>query len=264
MRRVPRAALGAAPDVRCCTPYAPRLQAPKPWDRLITAHSMPNMAFSARHQTSGHPHPAGRHAGSSTGSSSSSGAARWLGAGSSPDAFPYAELIESPAAGAPATPPAVPRQLRRSGTVAGMVATAASSAEQRPSTPTHALGSHHRRDAGAGRSVTLAGSGVKLAAGGGAGTSSRSRRTSRESLQSRSSSGVGRRRSTSFGHSGERTPARTIKEMLTQPEAPPMPEDPEYAPERYAQCMRLLWLAASMKSFDVVVCLLPTDEAVSL
>lgn len=40
-----------------------------------------------------------------------------------------------------------------------------------------------------------------------------------------------------------------------------MPEDPEYAPERYAQCMRLLWLAASMKSFDVVVCLLPTDEA---
>jgi len=40
-----------------------------------------------------------------------------------------------------------------------------------------------------------------------------------------------------------------------------MPEDPDEDPERYAQCMRLLWLAASMKAFDVVVLLLPTEEA---
>ena len=39
-----------------------------------------------------------------------------------------------------------------------------------------------------------------------------------------------------------------------------MPEDPSEDPVRYAQCMRLLWLAASMKAFDVVICLLPTDE----
>jgi len=48
--------------------------------------------------------------------------------------------------------------------------------------------------------------------------------------------------------------------MRCAADVPCMPEDPIEDPDRYAQCMRLLWLAASMKSFDVVVCLLPSDE----
>ena len=48
--------------------------------------------------------------------------------------------------------------------------------------------------------------------------------------------------------------------LLRAPPEPAMPEDAEHNPERYAQCMRLLWLAASMKSFDVLVALLPTDQ----
>ena len=36
-----------------------------------------------------------------------------------------------------------------------------------------------------------------------------------------------------------------------------MPTTVEENPQQYAQYMRLLWLAASMKSFDVLVLLLP-------
>ena len=53
----------------------------------------------------------------------------------------------------------------------------------------------------------------------------------------------------------------SIGNLLRAPPTPVMPEDAENNPERYAQCMRLLWLAASMKSFDVLVALLPTDKA---
>ena len=52
----------------------------------------------------------------------------------------------------------------------------------------------------------------------------------------------------------------SIGGLLRAPPEPAMPEDAEHNPERYAQCMRLLWLAASMKSFDVLVALLPTDQ----
>ena len=72
-------------------------------------------------------------------------------------------------------------------------------------------------------------------------------------------SGYGAARSTSFGGLGERR--RNLAEMLGPPTVPSMPEDPIEDPVRYAQCIRLLWLAASMKSFDVVVCMLDSDEA---
>ena len=88
----------------------------------------------------------------------------------------------------------------------------------------------------------------------------------------RSNSGARRRRkSRDFGrgpprsHSFTRPSAdgrrRSFADLLAPPSVPTMPEDPDEDPERYAQCMRLLWLAASMKSFDVVVCLLSTDDA---
>ena len=65
-------------------------------------------------------------------------------------------------------------------------------------------------------------------------------------------------RSRSFGKATSRS---SFAELLAPPSVPQMPEDPDEDPVRYAQCMRLLWLAASMKSFDVVVCLLATDDA---
>lgn len=69
----------------------------------------------------------------------------------------------------------------------------------------------------------------------------------------------GLRRANSFD---PRRPKSAL-DLLRAPPAPPMPEDKLRNPERYSQCMRLLWLAASMKSFDVVVVLLP-DDAQSL
>ena len=51
-----------------------------------------------------------------------------------------------------------------------------------------------------------------------------------------------------------------IRDSLGGTDAPRMPEDPQEDPVRYAQCMRLLWLAASMKSCDVIVTTLPTDD----
>ena len=68
------------------------------------------------------------------------------------------------------------------------------------------------------------------------------------------------RRTRSFSHRFERR-VRSVAELISPPWVPSMPEDPLEHPERYAQCMRLLWLAASMKAFDVVVILLATDEA---
>ena len=47
---------------------------------------------------------------------------------------------------------------------------------------------------------------------------------------------------------------------MRPPDEPSLPADTKDDPDRYAQCMRLLWLATSMKSFDVLVALLPTDE----
>lgn len=69
--------------------------------------------------------------------------------------------------------------------------------------------------------------------------------------------GRGVRRTYSFDTNKK---ARSLGSMLTAPPQPIMPESAEHNPERYAQCMRLLWLAASMKSFDVIVALLPTDK----
>lgn len=54
---------------------------------------------------------------------------------------------------------------------------------------------------------------------------------------------------------------QSVAELLAPPAVPIMPEDPTEDPVRYAQCIRLLWLAASMKAFDVVVVLLDSDEA---
>ena len=52
-----------------------------------------------------------------------------------------------------------------------------------------------------------------------------------------------------------------ITELLKSPEVPTLPESEESDPERHMMCLRLLWLWASMKSLDVVICLLPTDDA---
>jgi len=43
------------------------------------------------------------------------------------------------------------------------------------------------------------------------------------------------------------------------PPEPAMPAEQGENPDRYARSMRLLWLAASMKNFDVVIAVLPTD-----
>jgi hypothetical protein len=110
----------------------------------------------------------------------------------------------------------------------------------------------------------------------------RQRRVSREEGDTPSSSGVALQRqllgadraaaegsrkalprSSSFSRSGVDggAPPRSLAGLLARPTVPQMPEDPDDDPERYGKCMRLLWLAASMKSFDVVVLLLKTDEA---
>ena len=59
----------------------------------------------------------------------------------------------------------------------------------------------------------------------------------------------------------QRSLRQRAAELLGPPAVPSMPEDPSEDPVRYAQCIRLLWLAASMKAFDVVVVLLESDAA---
>ena len=51
-----------------------------------------------------------------------------------------------------------------------------------------------------------------------------------------------------------------IKELLQSPPQPTMPATAEQDPQRITRCMRLLWLAASMKTCDVIVTTLPTDD----
>lgn len=92
------------------------------------------------------------------------------------------------------------------------------------------------------------------------GASPRVERTSLASTRERRAS----RRSVSFNRNHfvrRRRLSRTeiALDMLQAPAVPQMPEQVHNDPVRYAQCMRLLWLAASMKSFDVVVLLLPSD-----
>ena len=60
---------------------------------------------------------------------------------------------------------------------------------------------------------------------------------------------------------GSRPPHASITDMLTAPAPGGLPEGLAADPDRHAKCLRLLWLWASMKAFNVVVCLLPTDAA---
>ena len=70
--------------------------------------------------------------------------------------------------------------------------------------------------------------------------------------------GRGVRRTYSFDPNGKRH--LSMPTLLRSPPKPEMPENEESNPKRYADCMRLLWLASSMRSVDVVVSLLPTDD----
>lgn len=94
------------------------------------------------------------------------------------------------------------------------------------------------------------------------------RRPSHDESSSRRSAsfgrGLGRRSSLTDASVSARRRARLSRaemafDMMQAPAVPSMPQEVDDDPVRYAQCMRLLWLAASMKSFDVVVCLLPAD-----
>jgi len=67
-------------------------------------------------------------------------------------------------------------------------------------------------------------------------------------------------RSSSFRKRGKAAAPLSVTELLSAPTTPEMPVSPEEAPERYARCMRLLLLASGMKSFDVVVLMLSTDD----
>ncbi|KAL3921296.1 MAG: hypothetical protein SGPRY_004953 [Prymnesium sp.] len=66
-------------------------------------------------------------------------------------------------------------------------------------------------------------------------------------------------RSKSFGRK-TRGPPLSVAELLSPPSAPEMPEGAADEPHRYSACMRLLMLASCMKSLDVVLLMMPSDE----
>ena len=84
------------------------------------------------------------------------------------------------------------------------------------------------------------------------------REPARESLLRKSRASVARK--SIAGPTLRKSVVENMMEMLQAPAPMEMPEAADRHPERFAKCLRLLWLWASMKSLNVVVCLLPTDD----